>query len=84
MDKNMEKLYREAVLFDQSDYCRSEEYDLIAERQKKDYFLMVQKFGTALFPLMEDHLSAIYEELQIEKRHAFELGYEAGRRDTQK
>lgn len=84
MDENMERLYREAILFDQSDYYRSEEYNLIAERQMKDYLLMVQRFGTALLPLLEDYLTAIHEELQIEKKHAFELGYKEGKKAAKK
>lgn len=84
MDEEMEKLYLESVLFDQSDYYHSKEYERIAERQMNDFILMVQTFGEALFPLIEDYLTAIHEELKIEKRHAFALGYEAGRRDTQK
>lgn len=84
MDKEMERLYREAVFLDKSDYYKSKEYERMAERQRNDYLLMIQTFGDALVPLMEDYLSAVHEELQIEKRHFFILGYEAGKRDAEK
>lgn len=83
MDKEMERLYREAVFLDKSDYYKSKEYERMAERQRNDYLLMIQTFGDALVPLMEDYLSAVHEELQIEKRHFFILGYEAGKKDAE-
>lgn len=84
MNEKMEKLYHKAVAYDKSGYYRSEEYKSITDRQWSYYFMMLQTFGTELLPLLGGYIAAVHEEMQIERKHAFVLGYKVGKKHAQK
>ena len=80
MKKSIEELYREAKRFDEGDIYQSLEYDAVAKNQNRLYKQMEILFGPAITPLLEEYTAAIGDEMDLENRHFFELGYLLGQR----
>jgi len=83
MKKSIEELYQRAKRFDEGELYQSEEYDAIAARQMELYRIMDAMFSPAIAPLMEEYMSLIYDEMEMECRHFFEQGYKIGQKEAE-
>ncbi len=75
----MKDLYLKAKRFDESELYQSSEYTRIAKRQLELYTKMRVLFDPLIGPLLEEYITQIGEEFELECQHFFAQGYRMGK-----
>ncbi|MDE6108158.1 MAG: hypothetical protein K2F83_05735, partial [Oscillospiraceae bacterium] len=60
-----------------------EEYNSICERQYHYFFGLYYNLSPTLRQLLDEFVAAIHDEMLLERKHAFLLGYQTAKESTE-
>ena len=82
-EEELEWMFKTATFYDDAKYYHTEEYEEIARKQYCIWNKFTAIYGAEIWPLLEEFLSTINDEMRYERKQAFRLGYQTAKAEGQ-